>query len=66
MGVRTLLNAVDELFGSFAFESCARKEPGTFSERMLGLDLASLDCMTECGGADAQKLRRFCEIHPIT
>jgi len=61
-----VLNAVDELFRSFAFESYAREEPWTFSERMLGLDLASLSRMTECGGPDAQKIRRFCEIHPIT
>ena len=64
MGVRALLNAVDELFRSFAFESFARKKPGAVSERMLCLDLASLGRMTECGGTDAQKLRRFREIHP--
>ena len=35
-----MLNTVNELFRTFAFESCARKEPGTVSEGMLCLNLA--------------------------
>ena len=54
-----VLDAVDELLGSFAFESCARKEPRAFSERVLSRDLTSLRRMTNCGGADAQKLSRI-------
>ena len=59
-----MLNAVDELFGRFTFKSCARKQPRSVGERMIGLDLASLGRMTECGAADAQKLGCFREIHP--
>jgi hypothetical protein len=58
-------NAVDELFGSFTFKSCARKEPRAVWQRMIGMDVASLGRMTECGAADAQKLGCFREIHPI-
>ena len=59
------MNAVDELFGSFTFKSCARKEPRAVWERMIGMNLAFLGRMTECGTADAQKLGCFREIHPI-
>lgn len=64
VGVRTVLDSVDELLGSFAFESCATKEPR--AERMLGLDLTFLGRVRKCGGTDAEKIGRIREIHPIS
>ena len=60
-----MLNAVDELFGSFTFKSRARKEPRAVWQTMIGMDVAALGCMTECGAAGAQKLGCSREIHPI-
>ena len=54
----------DECGGRFRFQNVALKYPGTISERMLGLDLATLDGEAKCSGADAEPVRRFRQIQP--
>ena len=54
----------DECRGGFRFQNVAVKYPGATSERMLCLDLTTLDREAECSGTDAKPVSSLGQIHP--
>ena len=62
--LRATPDASDKGGGSFRFEPTPVKHPGTIGQRMLRLDLASLDRQAKGSGTDAEPVRGFRQIHP--